>query len=256
MELEHSIGFSGIQGGLYYHPNGQHFVFSAGGTVVVQSFLDPHDQQFLAGHDGPITAMCMSKSGRYFASGQGGNNSDVIVWDFESRKMLFRLSEHDHGVKCLAFSDDEILLCTVGIDSDNKMIVWDLSNGYIVCSSKASPSPTVCISWGGMVKDVKRRDTDKYLICTSGDKTSVLWSLDPYMGELTHEAVHTTAKGEQNRCNNTIAFSDDKEIIYCGTTSGDFGLINVSTRTHKQTRAERVERTWAPKMPPLFTTCL
>jgi len=65
--------------------------------------------------------------------------------------------QHDHGVKCVAFSDDELLLCTVGIDSDKKMIVWDLSNGYIVCSNKISPQPTNCVTWGGMVKDIKRR---------------------------------------------------------------------------------------------------
>ena len=101
IELEHSIGFSGIPGGLYYHPGNLHFAFASGGTVVIQSFLDPHDQSFLSGHDGPVTCMCMSKSGRYFATGQGGNNSDVIVWDFEQRRMLFRLCEHDKGVKCL-----------------------------------------------------------------------------------------------------------------------------------------------------------
>ena len=78
-----------------------------------------------------------------------------------------------------------------------------------------------------MVKDVKRRDTEKYLLCTSGAKSSVLWSLDPYSGEMKAEPVHTTAKGEQNRENNTVEFSGDRETIYCGTTSGDFALINV-----------------------------
>ncbi|GMH95472.1 hypothetical protein TrST_g9575 [Triparma strigata] len=227
IELEHAIGFSGTPGCLFYHPSGEHFVFAAGGTVVIQSFLDPHDQHFLSGHTGPITCMCMSKSGRYFASGQNGEDSDVLVWDFESKKMLYRLSEHDHGVKCISFSDDELLLCTVGIDSDEKMIIWDLSNGYIVCNQKSNPQPTNCVTWGGMVKDIKRRDTDKYLLVTSGAKTSVLWELDPFLGELTAEQVHTTGRGEQVRENTIVDFSGDKETIYCGTTSGDFGLINV-----------------------------
>ena len=66
-------------------------------------------------------------------------------------------------------------MCSVGIDSDGKLIIWDLSNGYIVCSARANPHPTTCVTWGGMVKDVKRRDTEKYLLCTSGAKTSVVW---------------------------------------------------------------------------------
>jgi len=62
---------------------------------------------------------------------------------------------------------------------------------------------------------------------TSGAKTSVLWELDPYNGELVGEQVHTTGRGEQVRENINVEFSGDKETIFCGTTSGDFGLINV-----------------------------
>ena len=143
------------------------------------------------------------------------------------RKPQIFSSPPDHGVKCIAFSDDELLLCTVGVDSDKKLMIWDLSNGYIVSSHKTNPQPTTCVSWGGMVKDVKRRDTDKYLLVTSGAKTSVLWELDPYLGELRGEQVHTTGRGEQVRENTVVEFSGDKETIFCGTTSGDFGLVNV-----------------------------
>ena len=94
IELEHAIGFSGLPTTLHYHPTSPHFVYSAGGTVCVQSFLDPHDQTFLRGHDQDIVCMCMSKSGRWFATGQGGTDSDVCVWDFERRELRFRLAEH------------------------------------------------------------------------------------------------------------------------------------------------------------------
>jgi WD40 repeat protein len=256
LELEHAIGYSGISNGLYYHPQGSHFVFASGGNVVVQSFVDPHDQVLMSGvvdggggnssntntntntnnnnnnstnggHTNDISCMTMSKSGRYFATGEVGSSSDVIVWDFATRSLLFRLSEHDNGITTVAFSDDELLLCTVG--NDNKLIVWDLSNGYIVVSS-ALPSnavPCRCLAWGGMVKDVKRRDTSNYLLVTSQGLTNTLYDLDPYMGTLTESQIHTTAKGEKNRENNTLEFSADKETIYCGTTSGDFALINV-----------------------------
>ena len=51
--------------------------------------------------------------------------------------------------------------------------------------------------------------------------------MDPYLGELTSEQIHTTARGEQTRENMVVEFSADRETIYCGTTSGDFALINV-----------------------------
>ena len=78
---------------------------------------------FLRGHDDDITCLALSPSGRFVASGQKGENSDAIVFDFESKQLLYRMSEHDFGVACLAFSDDELLLCTVGSVDDNKILV-------------------------------------------------------------------------------------------------------------------------------------
>ena len=44
-------------------------------------------------------------------------------------------------------------------------------------------------SLGNQSNSNPRRDTDKYLLVTSGAKTSVLWELDPFLGELTAEQV-------------------------------------------------------------------
>ena len=52
LELEHAIGYSGmVYDSLVYHPNGQDFVYPAGGCLVVCDFNDPHNQVFLRGHD-------------------------------------------------------------------------------------------------------------------------------------------------------------------------------------------------------------
>ncbi|KAJ1484619.1 hypothetical protein T484DRAFT_1621453, partial [Baffinella frigidus] len=50
-------------------------------------------QVFLRGHDDLINALALSKSGRYIASGQArvGDNADVIVWDFEAKRLLYRM---------------------------------------------------------------------------------------------------------------------------------------------------------------------
>jgi hypothetical protein len=36
------------------------------------------------------------------ASGQHGENADAIVWDYESKRLLYRMSEHDHGIQVCA----------------------------------------------------------------------------------------------------------------------------------------------------------
>ncbi len=42
------------------------------------------------------------------ASGQTGKNADVCVWNLDKKQFLYRLSEHDHGVGFVAFSEDEV----------------------------------------------------------------------------------------------------------------------------------------------------
>lgn len=64
MELEHAIGYADLSGGLYYHPDGKHLVYAAGGTVVICDFSDPHSQQMLEGHDGMISCIALGSSGR------------------------------------------------------------------------------------------------------------------------------------------------------------------------------------------------
>lgn len=46
--------------------------------------------------------------------GQKGDNSDVVIWDYNQKKAIYRLSEHDHAVSHLAFSHDDKLLISVG----------------------------------------------------------------------------------------------------------------------------------------------
>ena len=102
MELEHAIGYSSVCGTICWHPNMKKFLYAAGASIVVCDMADPHDQVFLRGHDDNITCLALSNSGRYVASGQYGDNSDAIVWDYDSKKLLYRMSDHDHGVACLA----------------------------------------------------------------------------------------------------------------------------------------------------------
>lgn len=89
---------------------------------------------------------------RYIASGQGGQNSDVIVWSFQERSLLFRLSEHDHGVAFVDFSHDDRLLLSGGVPEDRKILIWDMSNGCIVSIVQHDPVPTTVAAWGGMVR--------------------------------------------------------------------------------------------------------
>ena len=100
------------------------------------------------------------------ASGQKGDNADIVLWDFASKRAMFRLSEHDYEVSHLAFSHDDSLLISAGNSLDGKFFVWNTSNGHIVSSLKVAsqlfPDGVSAISFGGFVKDIKLRNTTNY----------------------------------------------------------------------------------------------
>ena len=62
-------------------------------------------------------------------SAGGCDNGHVIVWDFETRREVYRLQEHDHGVAYVGLTDDERFLLSVGVAGDKKMVVWDMETG-------------------------------------------------------------------------------------------------------------------------------
>jgi hypothetical protein len=54
-------------------------------------------QEFLQGHTNRVSALAMSKSGKYLASGQVspmGFSAPIIVWDYAGRKILHKLILH------------------------------------------------------------------------------------------------------------------------------------------------------------------
>jgi WD40 repeat protein len=164
---------------------------------VCGDLKDPHSQHFLTAHDDSITCIAISNQGNLIASGQRGDNSDVVLWDYQSKRALFRLSEHDYEVSNLAFSHDDLLLITTGNSLDGKLFIWNTTNGHIISSLKVAsqifPDGISSVCFGGFVKDIKLRNTDKYQFAIAGSKKLTLWSLDPNQGQCSYEQMQTGA---------------------------------------------------------------
>ena len=180
VELDHSIGFSGpVVGSVQLHPGLKEYILIVGSSIVVRDITDPHNQHFLTAHDDQITCLSISNQGALIASGQRGENSDIVVWNYAEKKAIFRLSEHDHEVSNLAFSHDDRLLLSTGNTLDGKLFIWNMKNGHIVSSLLLVPQVFAegpkCIAWGGMVKDIKLRPTQNYQFAVSGAKKMTLW---------------------------------------------------------------------------------
>lgn len=240
LELDHFIGINTIPNGAIFHPDGQKYIYSSGANVVIGDLIDPHAQDMLSKHDDLVSCLTLSPSGTLIASGQKGQNSDIIVWDYLTKKVVFRFEEHDHMVQALAFSDDEKILASIGCQDDSNLFLWDMSNGCIISSVHKIPQGSCCVSFAGFIKDIKRRDTTHYQLVTGGRDGLVIWDVDPFSGDIS--PIRVTADGRANvtRQFTSVTFTDDREIMIGATTSGDYVLA--SLRTQKIIKATQATR--------------
>eukprot|EP01038_Epipyxis_sp_PR26KG_P004495 gene4495-6351_t len=231
VEFEHFIGLNSFYNGTIFHPNNQKYIYSSGGNVIIGDLLDNHSQNFLKhGHNDYITSLVLSRSGKYIGSGQKGDQSNVIIWDYDSQSIIYCFEEHDHMIQSLAFSDDEKIFASLGNEMDDKLIIWDLSNGYIIASASKLPIGTKTIQFGGFIKDIKRRNTENYLLCSAGQDGLVVWDLNPYNGDLLPMKILGETRASITRQLTSVCFSDDFEFIYCATTSGDFVIASMKAK--------------------------
>ncbi|KAA6393014.1 MAG: putative Cilia- and flagella-associated protein 52 [Streblomastix strix] len=266
LELEHCIGgVYTIPKSLHLHPDGRQLASIAGASVVLSDISDPHNQAFLQGHIGSICCLAMSKNGKYIASAQIGDDADIFVWDFAERKLLHKLSQHEHGISCMAFTEEGRLLVTIGDQFDHRLFIWDMKTGNVVSNVQILPNGTASIhqevierrpppqpsrmtastaapkggnvgtnpaeigfcdvQWGGHARDIKRRETSDLIFATVGPNVS-LWTLTPATGELKQEKFVHQQGIRHFTC---VGFTSDGEKLIAGTSSGDFVALIIRT---------------------------
>ena len=102
-----------------------------GNTVVVEEIKEDSGKKavapppkLLSGHNGAVSCLAVSKSGKYLASGEKthmGFRAFIIVWDFEKRSILHKLATvHKVKVEALAFSPNDKYLVSLGGQDDGK----------------------------------------------------------------------------------------------------------------------------------------
>jgi WD40 repeat protein len=229
LELEHAIGCNVEHRDIcHMHPNGRDYVKAVGGVVLVGSLTDPHQQDFLRGHDDFITCLAVSHNGQLAASGQQGENADVILWNLETREQVYCFQEQDHGIDCVCFSHDDRFLVACGDVVDGRVFIYDTSTCLIIAWAQNNPKPTIAMIAGGMVKDIKRRDTHEYQFAAFGGKSLSMWHLDVQQGALVSQPINKS--GKQQREWMCMAFSLDYEYLFAGTTTGDVGVVLMKNR--------------------------
>ncbi|XP_048821109.1 cilia- and flagella-associated protein 52 isoform X1 [Lagopus muta] len=227
LELRAAIGFNGhIASGLICHPDNKHLLYPLGCTVVIQD-LASKKQTFLHGHTNNVSCVVVSSSGSYVASGQVtfmGFKADIILWDFQKKELLARLSLHKGKVEGLAFSPNDLYLVSLGGRDDGSVVVWDVPRREAVCGSPASARSA------GNVTIVQCSACRDEMFVTAGVETIRVWELDLPNRKLRPAECQT---GQLRRVITSLKIADDDNYFYVGTSTGD--VLKVNTRNKLMT---------------------
>uniref|UniRef100_A0A7M4EJQ1 Cilia- and flagella-associated protein 52 n=1 Tax=Crocodylus porosus TaxID=8502 RepID=A0A7M4EJQ1_CROPO len=208
LELQAVIGFNGhIHAGLTCHPDREHLIYPLGCTVITENLNN--SQSFLHGHTNNVSCVAVSPSGRYIASGQVtfmGFKADIILWDYEKKELLARLSLHKGKVEKLAFSPNDLYLVSLGGQDDGNI----KKQGETKLVS-FTPSPSL--------------HSTHHIFSHTG--TIRVWELD-----LPNRKIRSTEcqTGQLKRVITCIIMADDDSYFYVGTTSGDILKLNTKSK--------------------------
>lgn len=235
LELISTIGFNGhVVDGLIIHTDREHMIYPVGCQIVIRN-LNTAKQEFLRGHENNISCIAMSHSGQYLASGQVtymGFRAPIIIWDYERRALLHKMTLHKVKVQSLAFSPSDCYLATCGGQDDCSMVVWNVQTGKAVCGAESA------LKQAGNVNVVKFSNNSDDKFYSGGDQNLRSWTIDAKNHKIKGEDFNF---GATRRVVNCIEVEPDDDYFYCGTTTGDVAKMN--TKTLKLTNLGPAKRT-------------
>jgi len=104
-------------------------VWPTSSLVVIYSRAT-HAQRFFRGHKAEVSAVSVSRCGRYVASGERGNRPLTMVWDAQTGAELASLGPfHRHSVASIAWSPDSRRVVSVGGDLEHSVALWVSESG-------------------------------------------------------------------------------------------------------------------------------
>lgn len=241
LEVKAIIGFDGgIVGGLKVHPDGEHIVFPIGNKVAIQHW-STKKQYFLSGHTNVISAIDVSSTGKYVASGQInhiGFKAPVIIWDFHKRVMLSRHEIHKVRIEALKFSTDDRYVTSLGGRDCGNIVVWNVEAGALLSGTEASQGSK------GEATCLCSCNIRGECFVSGGDGNLIVWGVDVVARSITGFDVNMSKLKRIIYC---IEMNERDEVCYCGTSTGD--ILKVRLNFHPN--AEIL----LPVKPPIMQGC-
>lgn len=134
-ELAHIIGLNAnVFNCVQAHPSMIETIsYCVGGIIITEDLMERNNQVFFRHGSNQISAFKISNSGRLLAVGFTTSNLDkslpanIIIWDYENKKVLYELTGINKAVKAIEFSPDDRFISAYGVD--NSFFIWDCLTG-------------------------------------------------------------------------------------------------------------------------------
>jgi WD40 repeat protein len=151
----------------------------------------------------------------------------IIVWDFNSLEMLYRVRYHKEAIIALSFSFDEKYLLSLGCKNDgNEIVCWNMTEGRSECAQAATNQEHQDCT------DVCFYNTRRDRFITAHDGTIKFWTLD----EESHKFQSFDCKLAQNKRYFTcLAIDESDTFLYAGSRSGDVIILTISSCSYRRT---------------------
>ncbi|KAJ3635496.1 hypothetical protein MTP99_008401 [Tenebrio molitor] len=222
LEVKGIIGFDGTTiKGFIMHPDEKHAVYPLGNKVTIQDWTTK-TQVFLTGHTNTISAIDVSRSGKYIASGQInhiGFKARVIIWDFDNHTIVSQHELHKVRVEAVSFSSNDNYLFSIGGRDCGSLVVWDVTQGQVICGS------AVAHGIQGEATTILSMNRRGPCFMTGGDNHLAVWTVDKDARKVQSLDVST---GKLKRTILCMDANERDELCYCGTATGDVLKIRLN----------------------------
>lgn len=190
----------------------------------------PSDMELVLpdGHSASVYSISFSPDGRLLAS--GSVDKTIRLWNVETKKVLYIISNYSKSVYSVSFSPDGRLLAS---SNGNNTIIWDVETKKDICTLRGH---------SGSVWSISFSPDGKLLATGSEDNTIKLWNIKKKMEV-------STLKG-YFRCVCTLSFSSDGRFLASGSWDKTINLWDVIMKKSVSTLIGHSESVWSVSFSP------
>lgn len=239
-ELSHILGLNSvILNCVQCHPVlSETISYCVGGIIVTEDLNERNNQIFFRHGLNQVSTFKISHSGRFLAVGFLTTNLDkklpanVMLWDFENKRILCELSGIFKGVRSIEFSPDDRFISALGID--NSFFIWETSNGS-KSYNRIFEFNTNMIRWVRMSFDQGNKYPN-YSIIVSNINNIYNYDFHYEFKSLQYHMTYTKFSLPSTGFSRTFisAFYDyNTKMLLVGTTGGEICLFSVDSLLFK-----------------------